>query len=71
MNITLPLAEMTTPEKLRTMEALWENLSLNSDELIAPPWHGEILAERDRRIEDGTEKVIDWNKAKKHIRESI
>ena len=62
---------MTTTEKLRTMEALWENLSENSDELIAPPWHGEILAERDSRVADGKEKLYDWHDAKKNIRNSI
>jgi hypothetical protein len=71
MNLSLPLAQMTTIDKLRTMETLWENLCETSDELISPPWHGEVLMERDNRVAEGKEKEYDWNEAKKRIRESI
>ena len=39
MRVTLPLNEMTVPEKLQLMEALWEDLSRNSDALESPEWH--------------------------------
>jgi hypothetical protein len=71
VNITLPLSEMTTTEKLKTMETLWENLCQNSDELIAPSWHGTILSERDNRVAEGKEQIYDWSEAKKNIRDSI
>jgi hypothetical protein len=71
VNITLPLSEMTTKEKLMTMETLWENLCQNSDALPAPPWHGSILSERDNRVAEGKEQIYDWSEAKKSIRDSI
>jgi hypothetical protein len=47
----LQLETMTTAEKLNIMEQLW--LSLRSSADYSPPdWHGEILADRRRRIEN-------------------
>ena len=43
MSATLPLHEMSVPEKLRVMEALWEDLSRNSDALESPRWHKAAL----------------------------
>ena len=71
MNLALPLDKMTTTDKLRTMESLWDNLCENSNELPAPPWHGDVLAERDNRLSQGKEKVYDWAEAKKRFRKSI
>lgn len=71
MSTTIDLQEMTTPDKLRLMEALWENLSTSSTEVASPEWHGEILAERDRWIDSGEEAFIDWDTAKKQLREEL
>jgi hypothetical protein len=71
MNLALPLSQMTTTDKLRTMEALWDNLCENSDELNSPFWHADVLTERDIKVAEGKENVYDWNEAKKNIRESI
>jgi hypothetical protein len=71
MNLTLPLLQMTVSDKLRTMEALWDDLCENSDDLISPSWHGDVLTERDNKVAEGEEKIYDWNEAKKIIRDSI
>ncbi len=60
---------MSTPEKLRLMEALWADLS--KETVASPLWHGEILAERDRLIDSGEEKFVDWETAKKQLREEL
>jgi hypothetical protein len=62
---------MTTVEKLQTMEALWADLSKNSDEFASPSWHGEILSKRDKSLSEGKELIHDWNKAKNRIRRMI
>ena len=50
--MSLQLETMTIAEKLDIMEQLW--LSLRSSPDYSPPdWHGEILADRRRRIENG------------------
>jgi hypothetical protein len=71
MDLALPLDKMTASDKLRTMEALWNDLCKHSDELDSPAWHGELLANRDNRLLEGKEAVYDWADAKERIRRSI
>jgi hypothetical protein len=71
MSITLPLSEMTVPEKLQVMEALWEDLSRHSEALESPEWHREVLDERERQIATGEAKFSDWEKAKADIRNRV
>ena len=71
MSPTIGLQEMTTSDKMRLMEALWKNLSTTASEVASPEWHGEVLAERDRLIDCGEETFIDWETAKKQLREEL
>jgi hypothetical protein len=65
---SLPLNEMTVEEKLQTMEALWQSLSVDPAAIESPAWHEEELRERERKIDSGEAKFIDWEKAKVDIR---
>lgn len=69
MAITLPLDEMTTEEKLQTMEALWENLTRNPEEFGSPAWHEAVLKQREERIKSGLEPAFDWETAKSELRD--
>lgn len=69
MEITLPLAEMTTAEKLRVMEALWADLSQREGDIESPAWHAEVLREREERVKRGEESYLDWETVKRHLRE--
>ena len=71
MSATIDLQEMTTADKLRLMEELWQDLSASASEVLSPEWHGEVLAERERLIESGEETFIDWETAKKQLREEL
>jgi hypothetical protein len=71
MSTRIDLQEMITPDKLRLMEALWQNLSASASELASPEWHGEILAERDRLMDSRVETFIDWDTAKKQLRDEL
>jgi hypothetical protein len=71
MSVTLPLHEMSVPEKLRVMEALWEDLSRNSDALESPDWHETVLQEREGRIATGQAPFSDWERAKAEIRQQV
>jgi len=68
MDITLPLDQMTTEEKLRAMEVLWADLSRHEEQVQSPPWHGEVLQDREKRIKSGEETFIDWEEAKRQLR---
>lgn len=67
MQISLPLDEMTTQEKISTMEVLWRDLSKNSDAYDSPLWHKEVL--ECREAEGG--EFVDWDEAKQKIRKDL
>ncbi len=71
MEITLPLEKMTTEDKIRTMETIWEDLCKKAESIPSPAWHKDILEERERAVENGEEKFIDWSEAKKRIEDKI
>jgi hypothetical protein len=55
-------------EKLRLMEALWDDLSHNEVELDSPAWHEAVLRETEKRVASGEEAPLDWDTAKRHLR---
>jgi hypothetical protein len=61
------LHQLPLKEKLFVMEALWEDLSQAGAELPLPPWHQEILEEREAQITAGTAQFTDWEVAKQEI----
>jgi len=71
MQITLPLNEMSTEEKLQTMETLWDDLCKNAESLKSPAWHEDILQEREQMLQNGDDKFVDWEKAKKDIKDAV
>jgi hypothetical protein len=62
---------MSVPEKLRVMEALWDDLSRNSKPFQSPRWHQAALKERKKRIASGRTSYMDWERAKKEIRRRV
>ncbi len=71
MGITLPLEEMTTEDKIRVMETIWDDLCKKDENIVSPSWHKDILDEREKAIENGKEEFVDWSKAKKQIEDKI
>jgi hypothetical protein len=67
MGITLD--KMTVPEKLQLMEALWADLSRHEADVELPAWHAQVLREIGQRVADGKEIAVDWETAKRELRE--
>jgi hypothetical protein len=67
----LPLSEMTTADKLAVMELLWEDLSRTAENASSPAWHAEVLAERERRIENGETHFSDFAEVEERLRKSL
>lgn len=67
----LNIKGMSTEEKMRAMELLWDDLCTNFHEFKSPDWHGDILKEREKGLQEGKDKFIDWQQAKKEIWDSI
>jgi hypothetical protein len=67
MNVVLPLSEMTTAEKMALIETIWEDIEKHSEEPESPDWHAEVLADVERRIASGEDKVRDWEEVKREL----
>ena len=52
------------------MEALWEDLSRDEESLESPAWHAEVLAEREKSIEDGSAEFLTVNEARAELKKS-
>ncbi|MDZ7718373.1 MAG: addiction module protein [Balneolaceae bacterium] len=62
---------LSTEEKLLLMEALWNDLSEKIESMEIPERHKEILDEREKKIQAGEAKFVDWEKAKKQINKAV
>ena len=68
MPVVLSLQKMSRDEKLRAMEALWDDLSKDEDRFESPAWHARALRDAERAVKNGKAKFTDWEQAKKRIR---
>jgi len=59
---------MTRAEKLKLMETLWKELSVPDDQYESPSWHAQELAATEKRLAEGKEQILDWETAKKVLR---
>ena len=71
MSALIDIDQLTLEEKLRVMEALWEDLCRKESELPVYQWQKDILDSRERLIEEGKAEFEDWETAKKSIAERI
>ncbi|HEY8898991.1 MAG TPA: addiction module protein [Chthoniobacterales bacterium] len=65
------IRQLPLREKLVVMEALWEGIVAQEDQLEVPQWHKDILDEREKLVQSGEAKFVDWEVAKREIRESL
>ena len=69
MDVQLPLDSMTTLDKLRVLERIWDDLQRRPEEVPSPSWHGDVLENREDRIKEGSSQFLDWTEAKARIRD--
>ena len=69
--MTINVNEMTTEEKLKAMEELWDDICRSVPDLSSPNWHGNILKKREEVLKEGKDRFINWEQAKRDIRDSI
>jgi hypothetical protein len=67
MAVLVDIERMTLEEKLRAMETLWDDLCRREQDVPVPQWHKDLLDERERAVQQGKAKFIDWETAKKQI----
>jgi hypothetical protein len=59
------IRQMPFEEKLRLLEAVWAELSLEPDKIEVPQWHKDILDERDQAVQAGRDQILEWRKPRK------
>ena len=62
------IENMSREEKLRAMEALWQEISKEDPAPESPAWHAEVLKQTGSRVAAGTEQVVDREEAKRRLR---
>jgi hypothetical protein len=68
MESAIEIKHLSRKEKLRMMEAIWEDLSREDEEVESPGWHQQALLDTEGRLSAGQEKIVDWQAAKKELR---
>ncbi|MCH8528056.1 MAG: addiction module protein [Kiritimatiellae bacterium] len=68
MVTTLQVEQMSRTEKLQVMETLWAALSVPDSEMESPAWHADALRETEDRASRGEERMVDWDVAKRALR---
>ena len=61
---------MSFADKVKTMEYLWAAMTATA-EPEPPAWHGDILAERRRRVEAGEEGFVSVAESKRRLYEEV
>ncbi|MEI7748857.1 MAG: addiction module protein [Chlorobiaceae bacterium] len=68
MQNTIEIAHLSRAEKLRVMEAIWDDLTNEAESLESPDWHNHALQETEHRLTAGQEQIVDWQEAKTVLR---
>ena len=53
------------------MEYLWEEFTIEERKYESLIWHKEALIETEKKMSDGKEQNMDWNKAKRLLRKEF
>lgn len=62
------IENMSREEKLRAMEALWQEISKEEPLPESPAWHGVVLKHTQSQVSAGAEQAMDWEEAKRRLR---
>jgi hypothetical protein len=65
------IQEISIHEKLRVMEAIWEQMSREEGNSEVPQWHEEIVNECERLMAEGEAILINCEDAKKRIKAAV
>jgi putative addiction module component (TIGR02574 family) len=68
---TIQIEKLTVAEKIQMMEFLWDSLCAQPENIQSPTWHSEVLNDREEGLGKGSDDFVDWELAKKHIRNEL
>lgn len=62
------IRKLPRSEKLKLMEALWEELSRDDQFVESPAWQAVELVQTEQHLKEGKEEILEWDAAKKTLR---
>lgn len=62
---TAEIKKMSISERLRTMEAIWDSLLYEEAKLPSPEWHGNVLTERKKKMDEGSATFLTIDEVKR------
>ncbi|MBU1171879.1 MAG: addiction module protein [Proteobacteria bacterium] len=62
------LKHLSREDKLIMMEALWDDLCRDDNQIDSPAWHEKALLETKHQLDQGQINITDWEEAKKSLR---
>ena len=65
----LSIENLTRTEKLRMMEAIWDDLARDPATLTPPEWHVQALKDAERAHAENQSSFVSWDIAKKKLRD--
>lgn len=68
MSLLQNIQELPKIEKIKVMGFLWKDLQ---NDYGSPNWHKDALLVTAKRMAEGKEQLIDWNKAKKLLQKEF
>jgi len=68
MTVKDQVLQLPKEEKLMLMEALWEDLSRDGDDYDSPTWHGEVLREREKALQEGQDRFLTVEEARAELK---
>ena len=64
------IENLTRSEKLRMMEAIWDDLAHDTVMMPSPEWHADELKKAERAYEEKRTEMVSWEVAKKILRDA-
>ena len=65
------LHQLSASEKLRIIEALWQDLALDESNAPSPSWHEAELHKTEAEFQAGKLEILDWQQAKAEMRKQF
>jgi len=65
----LSIENLTRTEKLRMMEAIWDDLARDPATLTPPEWHAQALQDAEHAHTQNQANFVPWDIAKKKLRD--
>ena len=62
------IQKMSFKERLESLELLWDSISSSPEKIKSPEWHGKVLSERKKKIEQGDTTFTSISEARKQLR---